>query len=59
MRNWLSKAAFTAFFLVWEACKRVQGAWRRREWRKLGRFGMRSLAALSLISACAALVFFW
>ena len=59
MRNWLTKVLFTAFFLVWEAQKRVRGAWRRREWRNLGRYGMYFLAVLSLLSACVALAFFW
>ncbi len=59
MREWLAKVEFTAFFLVWEAQKRVSGAWRRREWRKLGRYGMYFFAAFSLISGGAALIFFW
>ena len=59
MRNWLMKYGFTVFFLAWEARNHVRGAWRRREWRKLGRYGMYLLAVLSLIPACAALVFFW
>lgn len=59
MHNWLKKVLFTAFFLVWEAQKRVPGAWRRREWHKLGRYGMYFLAALSLVPACVALVCFW
>lgn len=55
MRNWLYKASFTAFFLTWEAQKRVRGAWRRREWRKLRGFGMRLGVLVFLISACLAL----
>ena len=55
MRKWLSKAAFTAFFLAWEAQKRVRGSWRRREWRKLCGFGMRLGLLVFLIAACVAL----
>lgn len=55
MRNWFAKGGFTAFFLVWEACKRMRGAWRRREWRKLCGFGMRLGVLVFLISACLAL----
>lgn len=55
MRKWLAKVGFTAFFLTWEAQKRVRGAWRRREWRKLGGFGMRLGVLVFLISACVAL----
>ena len=40
MRKWLAKVGFAAFFLVWEAQKRVCGAWRRREWRKLNWYGI-------------------
>ncbi|MEG0920276.1 MAG: hypothetical protein RSG22_02605 [Comamonas sp.] len=56
MRKWLTKVGFTAFFLAWEAQKRVRGAWRRREWRKLGGFGMRLGVLVLLISAYVALI---
>ena len=50
MRNWLRKAGFTAFFLVWEGYKRIRGAWRRREWRNLGRYALH-LGAVAVLLA--------
>lgn len=49
----LLKICFTAFFLIWEGSLRVRGAWRRREWRNLGRYALRSLAVLLLLLVVA------
>lgn len=45
----MGKYFFTAFILIWDGSRRMRGAWRRREWRNLGRYSLRFLAVLLLL----------
>ena len=51
----IQKYAFTFFFLAWEWCRQVRGAWRRRQWRALAR-KCKGLAAVAMAVVLASLL---
>lgn len=51
----IQKYAFTFFFLAWDWCRQVRGAWRRRQWRALAR-KCKGLAAVALAVVLAGLL---